>query len=124
MIPSFKTISLLFSFCVFSLLLIGQTPGPQSDQCISFIPNAISPNGDGINDAFEIRNACQLPKFRLSILNPRGETVFESTQATIFWDGTQNGQLLPEGYYRWVLSYLDPNSGEAIERKGEFALLR
>jgi gliding motility-associated-like protein len=63
-------------------------------------PNVITPNGDGINDLFEIDN---LPEnTEVIILNRWGNTVFSSTNYQNNWDGkSQNGQELTDGVYTY-----------------------
>lgn len=52
------------------------------------LPNAFSPNGDGVNDQFCIQgwNDC-IQSFRIMIFNRWGEKVFESNDPLFCWDG-------------------------------------
>jgi gliding motility-associated-like protein len=57
-----------------------------------FIPNAFSPNGDGVNDLFSIEGQDIDPNdFLLQIFNRWGELIFESNSPSIKWNGTFNG---------------------------------
>jgi len=73
-----------------------------------FIPNIITPNDDGINDAFYIRN---LPTegTQLIITNRLGNKVYENKNYTI--DSLWNGDELPDGIYYYSLKL---PSGEAF----------
>ncbi|MDP4586836.1 MAG: gliding motility-associated C-terminal domain-containing protein, partial [Flavobacteriales bacterium] len=73
------------------------------------IPQAISPNGDGINDVFEIIGLEDYPGNRLSVYNRWGRLVFEQDEYDNSFDGhsqdalTLGNGLLPEGTYFFVL---------------------
>jgi len=67
------------------------------------IPDAFSPNGDGVNDVFELKNG-GLKDFSLQVFDRWGNAVFETTQSQTFWDGrTPTGNLVPAGTYFFVL---------------------
>ncbi|MDZ4757467.1 MAG: PKD domain-containing protein [Bacteroidota bacterium] len=70
-----------------------------------FLPDAFSPNGDGLNDKFEILgNLKCIENFSLEIFNRWGEKVFSTTDITNFWDGkTSNKKEVPEGVYIYIL---------------------
>ncbi len=128
MFPSFSP--QYFAIILFLTLLSGlqntlmaQQPGHWDETCISYIPNTISPNGDGINDSFQVQTACELSLLQISIYDDQGQVIFETYSPTTHWDGTINGQQLPEGYYNWVVSYQDPRTDEMVRYQGEVALL-
>lgn len=66
--------------------------------------NVLTPNNDGANDLFII--PCieeeNLPDNKLVILNELGNTIFEQSPYDNSWDGTFNGQTLPEGTYYYI----------------------
>lgn len=58
------------------------------DNFVVYIPNAFTPNGDGINDLFYVEGRDIDPNnFLLQVFNRNGEIVFESTDPTLKWDG-------------------------------------
>ena len=64
------------------------------------LPSAMSPNGDGLNDAFFIMGIEGAPSNALSITNRWGNVVYETVDYTNDWEGTnKNGENLPEGVY-------------------------
>lgn len=67
------------------------------------IPNSFSPDGDGINDYFEI--PCAIGDVQLSVYNRWGIEVFKSLRYHNDWDGTYNGAPLPDGTYYYSLKY-------------------
>lgn len=68
------------------------------------IPNAFSPNGDGLNDTWEIENINAWQPIELTIFNRWGSKVFESYGEYQPWEGTYNGGKLPVGTYYYILN--------------------
>ena len=68
------------------------------------IPNAISPNGDGKNDVWKLEFIDLVnPEAEIVVVNRWGQTVFESVGYSTPWDGTFNGELVPEGNYYYII---------------------
>jgi gliding motility-associated-like protein len=62
-------------------------------------PDAFSPNGDGINDFFQIQSS-GMKDYSLQIFDRWGNQVFESNKPGYYWNGrTSNGTLVPAGTY-------------------------
>ncbi len=70
------------------------------------IPNAITVNGDGNNDTWEIGNIESFPNAEFLIYNRWGNLVWKSTGYLKNWDGTnyRNGEVLPDGTYFYVIN--------------------
>ncbi len=68
------------------------------------IPNAFSPNGDGINDTWKIGYLNTYPNATVTIFNRYGQEVFHSEGYTKEWDGTFNGKPLPIGTYYYIIN--------------------
>jgi gliding motility-associated-like protein len=95
----------------------------ESTSCISYIPSAISPNGDGVNDFFQIHFQCEPSDYAMRIYNEDAQLVYESHQLGQRWDGSIQGAPAPEGTYTWILSY-DTFEGRQLSRKGTLMLIR
>ncbi len=67
------------------------------------IPNAFSPNSDGINDVWAIQNLNTYPDATVAIFNRYGQTVFSSIGYSTPWDGKLNGSDLPVGTYYYII---------------------
>lgn len=67
------------------------------------VPNAFSPNGDGINDVWHIRNISQYPYARVQIFDRFGKIVFEGNKSQFQWDGSYKGRPLPVGVYYYLI---------------------
>lgn len=84
------------------------------------IPSAFSPNGDGINDEWNIKYLSSYPSVEISIYNRYGEKVFRSTGNVKSWDGKYKGLMVPVGTYYYII---DPRNGrKAIS--GSVTILR
>lgn len=70
---------------------------------IIVIPNAFTPNGDGINDTWKIPGLANNPNYNLNVYNRYGNKVFESVGYTRDWDGTYGGKNLPSGTYYYFI---------------------
>ena len=98
--------------------------------CELIIPQAFTPDGDGINDFLVIVGINYFPENTLVIYNRWGNIVFEVKEYQNDWAGTNNGKLviggdeLPTGTYYYVLDCKDPNMGENGIYKGYIYIQR
>ena len=67
------------------------------------VPNAFSPNGDGVHDRWEIHYLETYPGSTVEVFNRYGQKVFESRGYAKPWDGTMNGKVLPVGTYYYII---------------------
>ena len=75
-----------------------------------FVPEGFSPNGDGVNDRFEIKNLGGLSA-RVKVYNRHGTVVFSDDDYKNTWDGTlANGQPAPDGTYYYAVDLSDGRS--------------
>ena len=65
--------------------------------------NVLTPNGDGFNDNFEIKNIELYPDCQVEIYTRWGEKVFESKGYKEAWNGTKNGNALPVAAYYYII---------------------
>ena len=96
---------------------------------VVFLPNAFSPNGDGINDYY--KPICAgLNSYIFEIYNRWGEQVYSDTPESMGWDGTFRGKKAEEGAYAFRLSAIGllkspaTNDARVVERKGTLFLVR
>ena len=93
-----------------------------------FIPNAFTPNGDGLNDVFFInanKSVSSIKTFK--VFNRWGALMYEGTdlapnQAASGWDGIFQGELMNSGVYVWMaeIEYLD---GEVLLMSGDVTIV-
>ncbi len=83
------------------------------------IPSAFTPNGDGINDLFEIEGLNSFANRSLSVFNRWGKPIYENNNYTNDWDArTSSGNELPEDTYFYILKLdTETHSGYIIVKR-------
>jgi gliding motility-associated-like protein len=71
------------------------------------IPNAFSPNNDGINDYWDVHNLNTYPESITQVFDRYGRQVFQSTGYASPWDGANKGIPLPAGTYYYIIDLKD-----------------
>jgi gliding motility-associated-like protein len=93
-----------------------------------FIPNAFSPDGDGLNDIFmATATSDYIQKFHMLIFDRWGGQIFESNDIMLGWDGRLHGKLCPGDMYTYKITYsISPSLGDYSEqvRLGTVMLVR
>ena len=84
------------------------------------VPNAFSPNGDGINDKWFIQFLDSYPGCTVDVFNRYGQIVFRSVGYDNPWDGTMNGKPLAVGTYYFIIN---PKNGRK-QMNGSITLIR
>ena len=88
------------------------------------MPNAFSPNGDGINDVYKAKSGHQsLVEFHAYIFNRWGQKLYEWTDPVGGWDGKYNGKDVKQGVY-FVLVKAKGADGRKYNIKKDVNLLR
>lgn len=87
-----------------------------------YIPNAFTPNGDGLNDCFGVKQWGNVAEIYFIIYNRWGEKVFETRNINICWDGQQKGSPADPGNYVYYIQSKSP-CGDQV-RKGNVLLIR
>ncbi len=80
--------------------------------CPPTIPDGFSPNGDGINEEFNITGLYDIfVDFELKVYNRWGNLVYEGNQNTLAWNGRLHNdkKLVPTGVYYYIINFNDPN---------------
>ncbi|MAT53260.1 MAG: hypothetical protein CMN32_02185 [Saprospirales bacterium] len=72
-----------------------------------FVPNLITPNGDGENETFFIPCIEAFPGSRLTIYNRYGNKIYDTENYQNDWQGTYKGKPLPDGTYFYQLTFND-----------------
>lgn len=94
--------------------------------CHFSMPNAFSPNGDGVNDLFRpaISAQCPVEGFSLYIFNRWGQRVFSSADAERGWDGNFNRSPVDAGTYMYQIRFLGGTQRTTYYQKGDLVLIR
>ncbi len=103
-----------------------------------FVPNAISPNGDGLNDVWMLGDAdrgfgpINAFRYEATIVDRDGRTIFSRNRTVssgttglqggeVIWDGRVNGSLVPDGVYFYALTLFNCNNNRSFS--GSFTIL-
>lgn len=93
-------------------------------ECLELeIPNAFSPNNDGINDYFQPAQTEEIQQVEWSIYNRMGQRIFYCTDLNKQWDGRFHENTCDAGTYFYYCHYRDCK-GRDQHRKGDVTLLR
>ncbi len=86
-----------------------------------WIPNVLTPNGNGKNDALTIPCVENFPNNELMIFNRWGDKVFSTVGYNNDWEGTHNGNTLPAGTYYYIFKV---DTDDADPAQGFFTIIR
>ncbi|WP_118974432.1 gliding motility-associated C-terminal domain-containing protein [Taibaiella koreensis] len=94
--------------------------------CQPLVPNAFSPNADGVNDWFKpvLAADCPVSNYSLAVYNRFGQRVFFSAKPEQGWDGQFNGQPSEVGTYMYELKYTGGVRNISEYKKGDLNLIR
>ncbi|OCX53754.1 hypothetical protein BEL04_05560 [Mucilaginibacter sp. PPCGB 2223] len=84
------------------------------------VPNTFTPNNDGVNDTWNIKNLSDYTNCTVQVYNRNGSLLFSSIGYGTPWDGKYNGVPLPIGTYYYVI---DPKHGREV-LSGYITILR
>ena len=90
-----------------------------------FVPNAFTPNGDGLNDVFKV-----IPRYdyirdlELLIYNRWGQLIYEGHGSDASWNGTCKGQPVEQGIYVYVIGYRDFQTNRNNTVRGTVMVMR
>ncbi len=86
------------------------------------VPNVFTPNGDGVNDYFEVTTD-GITVYELTVFTRTGTRIYHSFSTSIFWDGKSiGGKELPEGVYYYVIE--EDGGSEPVTGAGFMHLFR
>jgi gliding motility-associated-like protein len=87
-----------------------------------YVPNAFTPNGDGLNDIFQPKGF-GIEKYTMQIFDRWGEKIFETSEFEQGWDGSYRGKLSQDDSYTWLINATDVY-GKAHEYTGHVILIK
>jgi gliding motility-associated-like protein len=93
------------------------------NSCYIAVPNAFTPNSDGLNDELYPLNAYKAADLLFRVYNRVGQLVFETRDWTKRWNGRFKGQPADLGTYVWILTYTNTDTGKRVQQKGSTILL-
>ncbi len=98
----------------------------ECEQCNVYTPNAISPNGDGINDYFQLFSSCSVESYQLKVFNRWGDFIYETQNIDDQWDGTYKNQKVNTGVYVYFIQLQVMEDGiiKDIALSGDVSVIR
>ncbi|MBK7853827.1 MAG: gliding motility-associated C-terminal domain-containing protein [Bacteroidetes bacterium] len=87
-----------------------------------FLPNAFTPNNDGLNDVFRLRGT-QIENSSMIIVSQWGNVIYRNDDAGKGWDGTINGKYVENATYTYLVKVKKRDVPEKI-LKGNISLIR
>jgi gliding motility-associated-like protein len=91
--------------------------------CQLYMPNAFTPNRDGLNDVFKVKDPSFIKTFEMTIFNRYGQMIYKTTNPNVGWDGTFKNKDQPGDIYVWQINLTNLDD-ERIYAKGTVMLLR
>jgi|GEM_PF-3683933 len=87
--------------------------------CELYVPNAFTPDGDGLNEQFLVAHDCDFYEFEMLIFNRWGQVVFKSNSPEIGWIGNNlNGDyFVPNGVYTYLIIYSSRANQNTIDKR-------
>lgn len=85
-----------------------------------FIPNAFTPNNDGLNDTWKIEPLKAYPSAVLKVYNRHGQMIFSNNGISKPWDGKYKSALQPVGAYPYII---DLKNGASLIKGVVFLVL-
>jgi len=92
--------------------------------CYIAVPNAFTPNDDGLNDFLYPLNAFKADDLEFKVFNRLGQLVFSTKDWTKKWDGKIKGEPQSSGVFVWTLKYTHHDTGKKFFLKGSTVLIR
>ncbi len=86
--------------------------------CQLTLPNAFTPNNDGLNEIFRPLHPCKMSNFQIRIFNRYGQLVYQSNDFSKGWNGNLNGTPVDGGTYIWMSSYMNSDTHQQTSAKG------
>ncbi len=99
-------------------------PEPYIEPPTLYIPNSFTPNGDDLNEYFEVYFNDRIKDVKIEIFDRWGFKLFSSSDKYFKWDGKFKGVLLPIGVYAYKLSYIDDEKNYEQIIYGHVTLLK
>jgi gliding motility-associated-like protein len=90
-----------------------------------FIPDAFTPNDDGVNDVFTVKGmGIEEEGFTMDIFNRKGQNIFTTKDLNEPWDGTHQGRKCMDGIYTYKIRAVGMNGEGRKEYIGRVALIK
>ena len=89
-----------------------------------FIPNAFTPNGDGVNDLFRVTTSAGIELIQFAIFDRWGNRIWNTYDFRRGWDGSYKGAQESMNTFHYIFHYKCLTDGNTYMRKGDVNLIR
>ncbi|MBL7771777.1 MAG: gliding motility-associated C-terminal domain-containing protein, partial [Chitinophagaceae bacterium] len=96
-------------------------PGPCCEEV--FVPNAFSPNNDGVNDVFRVVTSAGIELIQFAIYNRWGNRVWSTPDFRRSWDGRDGGKIVDGNTYYYIFRYKCLTDGNTYIKKGDVTVM-
>lgn len=99
----------------------------EDEEVIFWVPNTFTPDNDEFNQNFQaiFYSGYDPYSFEMFIYNRWGETIWESNDVNVGWDGTyNNGMKVPDGVYTWKIKFKRKQDDKKLTSVGHVTVLR
>lgn len=94
-------------------------------EILIYAPNTFTPDDDEFNQDWRVfMEGIDIYDFELTLYNRWGQIIWESRDIEIPWDGTYNGQRVPDGTYPWTIRTRNVLNDEKVEFRGHVNVIR
>jgi gliding motility-associated-like protein len=94
-------------------------------EVLLFVPNAFTPNGDEFNNTWAIHvEGIDIYDYQCVVFDRWGKQVWTSEDVYDAWDGTFNGNLVPDGVYTWTIRTKDKVNDNAYTYNGHVSVIK
>lgn len=117
----------LLLLCIFAVFTsFTSKPTEEDCACKIYVPNAFSPNEDGVNDIFQPYIGCPVSEYDFRVFNRWGHLVYESQNQEDGWNGEFKGQPAEASVYVYIVKVTYDDEGELKDeiKTGDVALVR
>lgn len=91
--------------------------------CDPYVPNAFTPNGDGMNDTFRPIIDCEIITYKFLVYNKWGEILFDSSNPSEGWNGNIGSEAAGAEAYGWFLVFKSGLYNSVVEKKAKGTVL-
>jgi gliding motility-associated-like protein len=88
-----------------------------------FIPNAFTPNNDGMNDVFKVTTSAGIELINFAVYDRWGNKVWRTHDFRRHWDGKVNGQVADGNTFFYIFHYKCLTDGQTYMRKGDVMVM-
>ncbi len=96
------------------------------EEIIFYVPNAFTPDGDSFNESFKpvFTSGYDPLSYTMLIYNRWGEVIFETHDVNVGWDGTYNGDIIPDGTYPYTIKFKVAGKDDYKTYQGHLSKIR